>query len=1124
MDKQPIFYDPARRRWKRATRILTGAAVAGVVLLGIFILQVMQTESLPQLIVPAEQTAYPVKARLFGRHRPVIKHRPLRRRKTHKVTPAPGLPAGVRAAFYVNWDPASYADLRQHIRDIDVLFAEWLHASAADGSIQSSFDSQAEYGRKDSAILDWARHDNPDLSIVPLINNNIGDDFVADTLVQMFADPAARQNFRNNLIQWLNARHFRGVNIDFENIPSASQADYRTFIAELYQTLQANHIKMYIDLPVGDDDYDLGYFAANSDVVVLMDYDQHWATSAPGPVAGQDWFVRNAQAALKLVPRQKLMLGIANYGYDWPAKGTGQTVSDQRALMMAQESGSDVQIDPESLNPHLDYQDDAGHLHHVWFTDAMTAVNEMRGAAALGISDVALWRLGSGDGSLWPVFDKFNDNAQVIQALGTTPPGNNIDTEGNGDIFHISSTPQPGIREIHIDRASNLIVSEHYLRYPTIYRLENYGSAPKTLAISFDDGPDPRWTPQLLKILKDNDVPATFFVIGVNAENAPELLRQEYRNGDEIGNHTFLHPDVSQISNLQFDLELNTTQRLIETVVGAKTVLFRPPYGVDSTPESAAEVRPLEMAQKMGYALIGNGIDPHDWQPGRSSQQIISEVMSQVQQGDGTIILLHDGGGNRSQTVAALPVIIRQLKAQGYHFVPVSALMGETRAQVMPPLSSSELFMVRTTGWVFDGLRWLETAIVWIFLLGIILMMARVILIGALAAWQKFRPHRPTDPDYAPPLAVLIPAYNEEKVVANTVRSVLNSDYGPFRVLVVNDGSTDGTLRVLHETFDNDPRVVILDKPNGGKSAALNYAIGFVTEDAFVTIDADTQIESQALKKLAAHLSDAAVAAIAGNAKVGNRINMITWFQAGEYITSQNLERRALDALNCITVVPGAIGCWRTEVVRRLGGFNGQTAAEDADLTVMIRREGYRIVYEDGAIAWTEAPVTVKTLMKQRFRWSYGILQTVWKHRDAIGREGTLGKFGLPNVIIFQVIMPLFGPITDLMLLFALLLEWFQYSSHPASWTPDSLYRLLFFFAVLMLVDMLGSVLAFAMEHREQWSLVGSVLLQRVVYRHVMAVVMFRTLKQALKGGDFTWGKLDRTGTIKTPMSVGSGR
>ncbi len=1118
MEKQPIFFDPARRRWKRTLRLLNLAAVLGVVLLAGFIFELAHSVSLPALILHPHPNAYPVRTVPHGRHPRFTRVRYRLRYRRYPKLRHRGKNGGIRAAFYVNWDAPSYASLRTHIRDFDFVFAEWLHAITPDGEVESTFDANADWGNRDSAIQNWIRREKSNVKMIPLLNNYDGSVWQGDILAQVLSDPDKRQNLEQQAVNWVVENHYTGLMVDFEGLPRSAQPDYQAFVAELHPMLQADGLKLFLSLPVTDDDYNLGHFARNADTVLLMDYDQHTPDSAPGPIAAQDWFDTNLRSAMRVIPHNKLMLGLANYAYDWPAGERASTISVQQALLDADESGSALSFDPMSLNPELQYSDDTGRNHQVWMTDALTAVNEMRVASSLGINSFAVWRLGSGDNSLWPVFDKANDNTAVRKALSHPPPGNEIDIEGKGDIMQVAGAPETGERTIHIDKSSFLLTDETYLRYPQAYRIEQYGWEPKTVALSFDDGPDPQWTPAILKILKQYNVPATFFEIGVNAERYPSIVRQVYQDGNEIGNHTFLHPDAADITSLQLRLELNGTQRLLENILGVKTVLFRPPYGVDSTPETNDEVVPLQEAEQLGYIVVGNSIDPHDWKHGKTADEIVDGVFNQL--GDGSIILMHDGGGNREQTVLALPRILQGLRDRGYRIVQLSDLMGKTRAEVMPKLGRWDLIEVRLAGSLFLVLRWIETAIIWIFFAGIVLMGVRVFVIGLLAILQKLRPHRPHS-DYAPPLAVVIPAYNESAVVVNTVHSVLRSRYEDFRVIVVDDGSTDNTFELLRENFALDPRVVLLHKSNGGKASALNLAISQVREDAFITIDADTNIDPDALRLLARHLSDPAVGAIAGNAKVGNRINLVTWFQAGEYITSQNLERRALDVLNCITVVPGAIGCWRSDVVRKVGGFTDVTAAEDADLTVTIRRLGYRIVYEDGACAYTEAPVTVRALMKQRFRWSYGIMQTVWKHRDAFGREGTLGKFALPNIVVFQLVLPLLGPITDFMLVFALLMEWFEYTMHPQSWTPDSLERLLFFFAVLMLIDVLGSVLAFALEHKEQWTLTGSVLLQRVLYRHVMAVVMYRTIKHAIKGGDFHWGKLDRTGTVKPqPVSV----
>ena len=187
-----------------------------------------------------------------------------------------------------------------------------------------------------------------------------------------------------------------------------------------------------------------------------------------------------------------------------------------------------------------------------------------------------------------------------------------------------------------------------------------------------------------------------------------------------------------------------------------------------------------------------------------------------------------------------------------------------------------------------------------------------------------------------------------------------------------------------------------------------------------MTIDADTAIEPDAISKLVRHFADPRIGAVAGNVKVGNRIRWLTRWQALEYVTSQNLEKRAFDLLNCIPVVPGALSAWRAEAHRRApADSRADTVAEDTDLTIAIRRVGWRIAYDEEAIGWTEAPETAAALIRQRFRWTFGTLQSFWKHRDTLGRPryGTLGWIALPNIFLFQLLLPLFSPVIDLLFL-----------------------------------------------------------------------------------------------------------
>ncbi len=643
--------------------------------------------------------------------------------------------------------------------------------------------------------------------------------------------------------------------------------------------------------------------------------------------------------------------------------------------------------------------------------------------------------------------------------------------------------------------------------------------SPTNLALSFDDGPDPQWTPQILQVLKGKHAPAAFFVIGVEADISSQIIRQEYAGGNEVGNHTYTHPDIDLISRSQLIIELNLTERLLESILGVKTILFRPPYGIDHQPETASEVEMLPLPQSMGYLLVGARIDPHDWGEANGAppppaativQRVVEQAESPALRDGGHIIMMHDGGGNRAQTVAALPQIIDRLRADGFNFVSVSDLLGQTRAQVMPPLTRDEWLSARSDAVIFQTFHWARLAIAFIFVAGIALVSGRALIIGLLALAEKFRAATPDHPEYRPPVSVLIPAYNEEAVIVDTVASVLAAQYADLEVIVVDDGSTDATSSRVEQRFGSDPRVRLISQSNQGKPLALNHALRDAVGEVIVTIDADTCVDPEAIPRLVRHFADPKIGAVAGNVKVRNRNSWLTRWQALEYITSQNLEKRAFDLLNCIPVVPGALGAWRASAIRECGGFSRDTVAEDTDLTLTLRRLGWKISYDEDAIARTEAPDTGEALIRQRFRWTFGTMQAVWKHRDVIARRkyGTLGWIAIPNIFLFQIVLPLVSPIIDLLFISSLAL-WglaqLRIAHLPQLWTSEDVERSLIFFAIFMVIDLLTCVIAFTLERHEDWTLLAPLLIQRFYYRQMMYLVLFRALMGAWQGKPVGW-------------------
>ena len=573
---------------------------------------------------------------------------------------------------------------------------------------------------------------------------------------------------------------------------------------------------------------------------------------------------------------------------------------------------------------------------------------------------------------------------------------------------------------------------------------------------------------------------------------------------------------------------MSLTERLFASKLGVQPLYFRPPYDIDEEPDTDDQAAPIVRVQQDGLTVVGNKIDTNDWDERvrKSPEQIAQSVLDQLNrmktkaQFRGSVILLHDGGGDRSVTVAALPVLIDTLRAHGYSIVQVSALMGKTTADVMPKLTYWQRMRTLPDSAAFSALSIIFNFVVGVFFLGDILMSARLLLVGILAIIDRLRrPHRQASPGFNPRVAVLVPSYNEEKVIVRTIRSVLNSDYANLHVIVIDDGSKDRTAEVAREAYAAEiaaGRVQVLTKANGGKAAALNYALDRIEEDIYVGIDADTVIAADAISKLIPHFEDPGIGAVAGNAKVGNRVNLWTRWQALEYITSQNFERRALDLFNVVTVVPGAIGAWRTDAVKKAGCYPVNTVAEDADLTMSLLEQGLKVVYEDRSLAFTEAPIDAKGLMRQRFRWSFGTLQAVWKHRAAFVRNKAMGLFALPNILIFQMLLPLVSPFIDIMFVYGIIHYFVDRHFHPESVSAANFQKLLAYFVAFLLIDFVTSAVAFSLERPhpankgDGW-LLFHIWLQRFSYRQLFSVVLFKTVKRAIDGKPFNWDKLERT-------------
>ena len=1013
--------------------------------------------------------------------------------------------------FYVNWDDNSYPALKRALPNLDWVVPAWLALSGPSMDLKVEADDRA---------LSLVRTEKPNTPILPMIQNAVEGEWDGAGLARLLANPTMRAERLNEIVDYLEKNGFQGLTIDFEEVPAKSQKDLKAFLTEMSEAFASHGLVIVLSVPFDDDAWPYASYAQIADFLLLMGYDQHWEEGAPGSIAGQAWFEETLDKRMKELDPNRTIIAIGGYGYDWVRGQTAQDLTFEEAVLSAKDSEADIEFDPESENPHFSFIEDDGKKHDVWFLDGVTAFNEIHAADSYRPAGYALWRLGSEDPSVWSVMGR-NYGAPAPDALRVIGSGEDIDFEGEGEVLRVAEKPAAGARSFELDKDMDHIVDQTYTTIPTSYVIQRTGDKPYKLALTFDDGPDPDWTPKILDVLKEKGVHASFFVLGEMAEANPDLLKRILAEGHDVGNHTFTHPNLGEMPDALVTLEINATQRLVEGLTGRSMRLFRAPYFGDAEPTTGDEIVPIEIAQSMGYSSVGLHVDPDDWQR-PPADEIVNRVLAQATDPNpdirGHVILLHDSGGDRSQTLAALPKIIDTMRAHGYEFIPVSELAGLTRDQAMPPVNPRSLGRLVSLP-VFMTLGWFGHALTMLFFAAIWLGVARLVFVcgAALFGHRKEAKRVPPElPEHAPLQSVLIPAHNEAKVIAGAVRHVLASDYPNLEVIVIDDGSRDGTSDVVHAEFQDDARVRLLTIKNGGKAAALNCGLEAARGEVVVALDADTHLQSNSISRLVRWFGDAEVGAVAGNAKVGNRVNIVTRWQALEYVTSQNLERRTLAALGCITVVPGAIGAWRREALQRLGGFPTDTLAEDQDLTIILLRAGYRVLYDSSAIAWTEAPDTVRGLARQRFRWAFGTLQCLWKHRAVTlrPRYGSLGLIAIPQAWLFQFLLTVMAPLVDLTLIWRLAISAYDVLQHPDQFDAGTLQKVLLYYIAFLVIDLGTAALALAMEKKDKWTLVPWLILQRFGYRQLMYGIIIKAMATAALGPLVGWGKLERKATV----------
>jgi len=886
-----------------------------------------------------------------------------------------------------------------------------------------------------------------------VVSNYDGAQFNGERAAAVLRSAKARSRLVAALLAEVGRHRWDGIVLDFERLPTAARTDYPRFVADLGRAAGDRPVLVAVpardpEVAAGPDGYDLAALGAAADQVVWMAYDQHTAAGGvPGPVAGLPWVARTLAAATAAIPPDKLLLGIAGYGYAWPAQGPGRdlTVADAQAL--AGRPGSTAEFDATEAEWRVHTADGT----EAWYSDARSTAARAALAADHHLAGVALWRLG----------------AQDPAALASLP----------FPVRHSSGIlPGGGAEVVH---------------------------ATGVVALTFDDGPDPRFTDGVLSILRRQHVPATFFVIADQAQAHPDLVRREVHDGHIVANHTYSHIDLALVPKARAQAEILAGAAVVEGITGRKPALFRAPYGEgdDRVGTEGADA----IAADLGLHPVRWNDDSWDWRrPGVDT--IVDRVLAGAS--PRTVVLLHDGGGDRSETLAALPRIIDGLRQRGYAFTTVDRLQADMTGPYLSRTGAGS--RARGLGIIAAFRLQLAARHVLLALLVVIVALSlwRILAGAALSVRHRTLARRRAGPAAIGPAAspvtftVIVPAHNEERVIAKTLSALELARSPGVEVIVVDDGSRDATAEIAG-SFP----VRVISQARAGKAAALNTGIAAARGEVIVVLDADTVLDPDFLDAVAPHFADPSVGAVAGNVKVGNRRTLLARLQALEYIVSLDLDRRTQDVLGVVAVVPGAAGAFRRAALVDVGGFPAETLVEDADLTIALLRGRWRIHYEPAALSWTEAPETVGDVLRQRRRWAYGNVEVLAKHAPSLLRrsEGRVGVLGLPWMLLSQVFLPLSGPLSDAFLLYLLAVGRFG----PA--------------AAVLLVSLALDVAvtaAIVVAEKEDRRLLAAVPLQRLLWRPLTMLAVAGSSVRWVTGERVRWRRVRRRNSVVVPEAA----
>lgn len=937
------------------------------------------------------------------------------------------------------------------------------------------------------------------------------------TDIQTFLSPEVVQNIAKDVI----SRGANGIIIDIDLSLIKNQqlnGSYQNWIDQTESVMDANDLKLgFVISTESLNNFNRTLFA-NADVLyITQDYGTNFETQATIAQSVVSMSKNEQQKVIYELPSVSSQIDSANkkslrsnfsYG-EVQNKLLDKTL--ERSLNQVNVSASDT----------LNYQ----------VSDAISAFNyiseirSLSGAQALEHLQFAVSDPGFEEYSTWsllnePTADSVKNQYSLLEDSYATL---DLKNDGAGQIYTLEAEPKLGKRTLEIDATTGLVTKSTVTDLSEPAHIKRKGHNKNQIALTFDDGPHPVFTKKVLDVLDRYNVKGTFFVTGDNVTRNPEITREIVKRGHEVENHTYTHPYMSELTPEAAFSQIQATTDIIQQVTSQQVSYFRIPYSHWAYGTTPSDVDFLLSLKKSGLEADEYDIDSKDWEL-KTSDEIVAKVINDIATNRDTAsqILLHDAHENTEITIEALPRIIEYLQAQDFDIVPVSQL-----GKFSNPLNSSSgaLLAIRLKQNVQANLVWINTVLIiaamfryfWIFS-GAWLYVNKNFLRGF------FLPNQALDDRDKPEVAVLISCYNEEAVIKNTINAVFANTYKNFKLVIVNDGSTDQTAAIvkrLKRKSKYKKQMVFYDRKNEGKAKALEYGIRRTKSKWIIFCDADTIFAPDTIEKFVDTTTKyKKLGAVAGKIQVGNAQSFLTRSQVIEYGLSHILIKSSQDASNMITVVPGALGMWNRKALMDAGGFSSDTLAEDADTTMRLISLGYAVKYRSDITARTEAPESFKMLYKQRTRWQLGNLQSLAKHRRGLFRRkyGTLGFLGMPLFYI-EIISALVFPMLFVYTVIGLIGRFTAWEiTLPNNVRFANSPAMLFIGAVLLFTEFSTYLIAIAFENTHGVSrrkLFLTIPYYVTVYKLFMSYSSLVALSRAIRGTLQGWGHLKRTASVE---------